>query len=300
MLVYFEGVDLRFLPLGLLPLALLSGCAGYAIDYARPKSSIVGPALSRYGLAETQQQCLLKRLGDDLSVWQLRQLAISAEGLKPAPGDTRPLGATDLVWASRHVKDGSLEPQVSRAVAACNIAASAPARAVAPTVAAADQAAPPAAAAAPQDFGKPLANPSTIGAPAPAGTAPAAAGSAPAAAAAIASSSAAAIGATPSWINLGAASTGQQIAVEAASIEERAPYRQAWFRLTTPGAASRSAASYLLRIDCAKKTINSMGLRRHGAAGEVLERIDYGANGEGEAPIESGTVTEIAFLALCT
>jgi hypothetical protein len=132
-----------------------------------------------------------------------------------------------------------------------------------------------------QDYGKPLATipPPTPGA-APAGSAPSAAG-------------------LPNWINLGAAPTGQSIAVDAATMEGKGTLRTAWFRLSNPG-KGRSPAAYYLRIDCAAKTINSLGLKRFGANEEVVDNVDYGPNGEGAAPIEGGTVMEIAYLALCT
>jgi hypothetical protein len=102
------------------------------------------------------------------------------------------------------------------------------------------------------------------------------------------------------WVNLGAAPTGQAIAVDAASIGQEATMRTAWFRFTNPGESRPSGNAYFLRIDCAAKTINSMALRKHDPAGAVVEQRDYGPAGEGVAPIETGTVMEIAYLALCT
>jgi hypothetical protein len=102
------------------------------------------------------------------------------------------------------------------------------------------------------------------------------------------------------WLNLGAAPTGQSIAVNASNIVEEGGRREAWFRLTDPGAARPSSNSYLLRIDCAARTMNSMALRRHGPNGEVTEERDYRPAGEGVIPIAGGTVMEIAYLALCT
>jgi hypothetical protein len=103
------------------------------------------------------------------------------------------------------------------------------------------------------------------------------------------------------WVDLGAAPTGQKIQVDAASIEEDGYYRQAWFRLSddVPGAVP-TPLSYLLRIDCAWRTINQMALRRHGAAGAVTDQNDYGALGEGPVRIEAETVMETAYLGLCT
>jgi hypothetical protein len=102
------------------------------------------------------------------------------------------------------------------------------------------------------------------------------------------------------WLNLGAAPTGQAIAVNASSIREESGSRQAWFRLTDPGARGPSAGSYLLRIDCPARTINSLAFRRHAPDGTVAEERDFGPAGEGAAAIAGGTVMEIAYLALCT
>ncbi|HEX8527007.1 hypothetical protein [Allosphingosinicella sp.] len=102
------------------------------------------------------------------------------------------------------------------------------------------------------------------------------------------------------WLNLGAAPSGQSIAVNAASIEEEGTTRQAWFRLTNPGEDGPSSNSYLLRIDCTARSLNSLAFRRHGHDGEVIEERDYRPAGEGAGPIAGGTVMEIAFLALCT
>jgi hypothetical protein len=239
---------MRLLVSALLPLGLLAGCAGYAIDYAKPKTSIVTPVLTQYGLDARQAGCVSDKVTASLSVWQLRQLAIAIGSV--AEGDKKP---GNLPRAARLAKDPKVPLELTRATEACGIAD-------APTA--------------------PLAPLNTTVAPAtpPAPTKPA----------------------QVTWINLGAAPTGQMIAVDASSIEEVAPFRRAWFRLTNPGQQGKSSSSYLLRIDCAAKTINSMALRKHGAGGAVTEQRDYGANGEGALPIEGGTVMEIAYLALCT
>ena len=103
----------------------------------------------------------------------------------------------------------------------------------------------------------------------------------------------------PAWLNLGAASTGQMIAVDASSVEKQPAYNQAWFRLTNPGATA-SDTSYLLRIDCTARTITTMALQKLASDGRISDRRDYGPAGEGPLPVENGTVMEIAHLALCT
>lgn len=120
-------------------------------------------------------------------------------------------------------------------------------------------------------------------------------------AAAAAAPEPAAAGATaPLWLNLGAAPTGQAISINAASLREEGNSREAWFRLTNPGASGPSAGSYRLRVDCTARTINAMATRRHAPDGAVLEEHDFGSDGEGAAPVAGGTVMEIAYLALCT
>ena len=102
------------------------------------------------------------------------------------------------------------------------------------------------------------------------------------------------------WLNLGAAPTGQAIAVDAATLEQEAGMRKAWFRLTNPGEARPLANAYLLRIDCARRTIEALARRRQDARGLVSDYQEYGPSGEGPLPVEGGTVMEIAYLAMCT
>jgi hypothetical protein len=98
------------------------------------------------------------------------------------------------------------------------------------------------------------------------------------------------------WLNLGAAGSGQAIAVDAATLIEEGRTRTAWFRMTEPG-GTRSADAYLLVIDCAHRTINARTRERRAADGGVAERVDYPDN---PLAVEGGTVMEIAFLSMCT
>lgn len=98
------------------------------------------------------------------------------------------------------------------------------------------------------------------------------------------------------WLNLGAASSGQSIAIDASTLEQDTATRTAWFRLTDPGAGP-GFDSYLLKIDCRGRTINARARRRRDAAGAVTEQVDYPDN---PVPVENGTVMEIAWLAMCT
>lgn len=103
---------------------------------------------------------------------------------------------------------------------------------------------------------------------------------------------------TPRWLNLGAAGSGQSIAIDAATIEQAGEARSAWFRLTDPGAAAgASPDTYLLHIDCARRTINAKARERRDPGGTVAQRVDYPDN---PLPVEGGTVMEIAWLSLCT
>ena len=104
----------------------------------------------------------------------------------------------------------------------------------------------------------------------------------------------------PAWLNLGAAPTGQSIAVDAATLEQNGTIRKAWFRLTNPNEATPTGVSYLLNIDCAARTIEALAHRAQDSAGAVTDYREYARDAEGPLPIEGGTVMEIAYLALCT
>jgi hypothetical protein len=102
--------------------------------------------------------------------------------------------------------------------------------------------------------------------------------------------------ASPTWLNLGAAGSGQAIAVNASTIAQQGSRRTAWFRLTDPG-ATPSLDTFLLDVDCTHRTINAKAREHHDAAGAVAQHIDYPDN---PLPVEAGTVMEIAWLSLCT
>jgi hypothetical protein len=100
----------------------------------------------------------------------------------------------------------------------------------------------------------------------------------------------------PLWVNLGAAQTGQGIAVDAASVTRGPSWRQAWFRLLNGGGGAD--VGYLLRIECPAKTIMALGGRKYAADGTLAEQRDYDKP-EGPMSIETGTVIEVAYHALC-
>jgi hypothetical protein len=101
------------------------------------------------------------------------------------------------------------------------------------------------------------------------------------------------------WVNLGTAPTGQAIAVDASSLANGPSWREAWFRLTNPGPVGGGDIAYLLRIDCATKSIIALGGRKYSPAGAMIEQKDY-PKPEGPMAIETGTVMELAFRGVCT
>lgn len=103
----------------------------------------------------------------------------------------------------------------------------------------------------------------------------------------------------PAWLNLGAAPTGQAIAVDAASLEEDGATRTAWFRLTNPGETEPTGIVYKLRIDCRARTIAQLEHRREDAPADPAA-MPAPPQPEPPLPVEGGTVMEIAWLALCT
>jgi hypothetical protein len=100
----------------------------------------------------------------------------------------------------------------------------------------------------------------------------------------------------PAWLSLGAAPSGQSIAIDGATLEQQGAMRTAWFRLIDPPPAPANPNTYRLRIDCRGRTINSLARRRQEEDGRVSEFREYPDN---PLPIEGGTVMEIAFLSLC-
>lgn len=105
----------------LLPLAALAGCAGYALDYTKPKASLLTPELPRYGLNAAQSRCFGATLTERLTVWQMRQLQMMAAALARSMPDTAQLKPQDLLRAASFVKDPEVAPEVSRAIDACSL-----------------------------------------------------------------------------------------------------------------------------------------------------------------------------------
>jgi hypothetical protein len=245
----------------LLSTCALAGCAGYAIDYTKSRENLLGPELARYGLSQDQARCVNESLSKRLAKGQLGVLTRTTRLVKRGYTDPERLTVQDLLYVSTFVKDRKVAAELSRASASCNLLSN-PAIASTGTVSAA----------------------STV--------------SAGASTEAVAPVTPSARGS--SWLNLGAAPTGQAIAIDAASVQDAPPHREAWFRITNPGDSGPTGAAYRLRVDCSGRTINPMALRKVGSDGAVAEEKNYGPNGEGALKVEGGTVMEIAYLALCT
>lgn len=101
------------------------------------------------------------------------------------------------------------------------------------------------------------------------------------------------------WIDLGAADTGQRIAIDITSVVMTAEKREGWFRLSNPGEAAPSLDGYRLRVDCPGRTITPTAARKYGADGKVAQHEDYTAAWQQPLAIEAGTVMEIAWKRLC-
>lgn len=203
----------KFFPALLLP-AFLGGCAtGYASDWFRDSTSIINPQLLRYGLDVEQSRCVGDRLGKRLNRSQLSLFQARAAAVRPAAGSTAPLTLGNL----RAVATGTGRPEVrmelDASVAACNVPANTALAAATPATAA------------------PAANVPTMIRDTPGAETP----------------RTSAIRAT--WLNLGAADSGQSIAVDAGSILQDEASRTAWFRMTDPTSGAASSNHYRLRID---------------------------------------------------
>jgi hypothetical protein len=253
---------MRLLPLALLPLVLLAGCAGQLRDFVGPVSRTTLPQLLRFGLDLTQARCVGDKLGEQLRPRQLRMFARAASAIHDGWFEPGRLTVRDLSYLAAHNPDAAFGPAFERAIGLCNVA-------------------PPPAAAAAGEPGVTILGPGQL--PPPSGAPPS---SGPATAAPRA----------PTWLNLGAAGSGQSIAINASTIDEQGGRREAWFRLTDPGTPP-SPDTFLLEIDCAHRTINAKVRERRDTAGAVTQHIDYPAN---PLPVEGGTVMEIAWLSLCT
>jgi hypothetical protein len=247
---------MRLLPLALLPALLLAACVGQLRDFVGPVSNTTSPQLLRFGLDLAQARCVATKLGDRLRPRQLRMFARAMSAVHDGWFEPGRLTLRDLSYLAAHDPDAAFGPALDYAVGQCDVAVPAALPAGAPGI----------------TILGPGQLPPPDGAPAPA---------APRA---------------PTWLNLGAAGSGQSIAVNAATIDQQGSRRTAWFRLTDPG-TTPSLDTFLLDVDCAHRTINAKARERHDPAGAVTQHVDYPDN---PLAVEGGTVMEIAWLSLCT
>lgn len=102
------------------------------------------------------------------------------------------------------------------------------------------------------------------------------------------------------WLNLGAAASGQSIAVDGATLSQEENVRIAWFRMIDPPPGRSSLHAYRLRIDCSTRMIRPLAHRLYDASGAVVDEREYAEAEQLPSAVEGGTVTEIAYLSLCT
>ncbi|PSJ42122.1 hypothetical protein C7I55_07760 [Sphingomonas deserti] len=247
--------------------ASLAGCAGYASDYWKPKNELIAAQLVRFGMSGDAGKCVEGKLTETLTVWELRQLSDLASRLQPGGNNPAAFGPRDFLYVASLVEDADVKPKTEAAVTGCGLD---------PTGAAASVASPDAPPS-------PTSTPST----APIAATPPRSNPAPLA------------GAEPLWVNLGAAATGQGIAVDATSVTRGPSWRQAWFRLLNSDQGNVVGdIGYLLRIDCPARTITAHSGRKYAPGGALTEQKDYDKP-EGPMGIEKGTVIEVAYHALC-
>lgn len=107
-------------------------------------------------------------------------------------------------------------------------------------------------------------------------------------------------GIAATWLNLGAATTGQQIAVDAASIQQDGGTRSAWFRMTDPESGQLTGNNFKLLINCEARQIRAIARRRVDRSGQITDYREYSPESDPARAVDGGTVEEIAFLSLCT
>lgn len=264
----------HLLPVLMLPVAM-SGCAaGYATDWFRDGAGIINPQLIRYGYDVEQSRCIAQKLGESVARVELRRFQERAADVQ----------ATESVVFTpanlRIVAGDAVAPKLDAAVAACNA-----------TLGAARV-----ADAAPAELPEPVAVPipaegTVTSGGVPVDTTPITTPSA--------TGTAATTGRT-TWLNLGAADSGQSIAIDAMSIEQAGAARTAWFRMTDPETNAATNNLYRLRIDCAARTVQPLALRQVDELGTQISLREYTPAEATPEAAEAGTVLEIAFLSMCT
>lgn len=285
-----------------LPLLLLGGCAtGYVTDWFGDQPAIINPQLIRFGMDVTQARCVSQKLATELSVQRVRQLQQRAELVQQGFADPTRLTPGDFRVVGNQLGDQLVPRVIDVAFSACNVSDSpvAPvALADAAPVAGAEQAGAAGADAA-EEREIPLPGPG-LQLPPGAFIAPSAglAGSGAAGAPGSVSTATGVVRAT--WLNLGAAGTGQAISIDASSIQQQGSTRTAWFRMTDPETGQLTPNHFRLRIDCEARTIAPLARRQVDPAGAVTDYREFTPETDPPQAVEAGTVLEIAFLSMCT
>lgn len=161
---------MRLLLLSLLPLGFLAGCAekAYLLDHKiSTKASLAAQEMARYGLGEGEARCVGERLGNSLSIWQLRQLIAAGGGAHGETGTAR-LATRDLLRVASQVRDPEVTLEVAGATASCGVSVSQTATAPSKTVPLEPAMTPPAAPAPAQAPGGAAGSPSDSADEAPA------------------------------------------------------------------------------------------------------------------------------------
>jgi hypothetical protein len=270
--------------------ASLGGCAtGYATDWFREQPAIVNPQLIRFGMDVTQARCVSQRLATEMRPQGLRRFQERAAGVRQ--GISRPdrLTPRDLRAVANSLGDQLVPRALAFAYERCGVSDDG-------VAVQAEAAEAPAAPAAEERVLAPV-GPDTV-LPPGAIIAPAAGERAGGTNAGAVSTATGAISAT--WLNLGQAGSGQQIAIDAASIGQDAGTRTAWFRMTDPDTGARTPNQFRLRIDCAARTVTPLARRQVSEAGAVTDYRDYDTATDPPQAVEAGTVLEIAYLSMCT
>lgn len=267
----------HFLPALLMPLSLGACATGYASDWFRDEANIIGPQLLRYGFAE-QRQCVAERLGGALSRQELRRLQERAALIRPN-GEVA-LTPTNFRAIAGGGGDRRTAAALDAAITACNVA-DLPATTVA-------------------SVETPQPTDSRPATPAASGQAPLTSGGIPVDMTPLTPPAATTPAGGRTWLNLGAAESGQSIAIDAMSIEQAGAARTAWFRMTDPDTGSRTNNLYRLRIDCQARTVQPLALRQTDETGAQISAREYSPAEAVPGAAEAGTVLEIAYISLCT
>lgn len=280
----------RLLPALLLPLVLGACQTGYLADRFRDREDVLGPQLARFGLSPQEAQCVSQRLARRLSLGRLRALEIRARAVRQGLSDPGRLTMNDLTIAANGLNDPEVRGELDHAASTCGVRPATLSVAAAVRAPAAGE---PAATdgSARLSVGRILSGPEAEAIFAGRAPAPGGSGRAPAAAGAAMLN--------PLWLNLGSAGSGQSIAIDGASVEREPDARTAWFRMIDPD-ATPSLTWYRLRVHCTRRTVQPVARRRVDAEGREQEHEVYPDGYERPAAIEPGTVTEIAWLSLCT